>query len=46
MPTGIVLSKGENRGGGGLVALLALGLWWNSLLGKMAESAQAQLWRR
>jgi hypothetical protein len=44
MPTGIVLSKkGKIAAAAGLVALLALGLWWNSLLGKMAESAQAQL---
>jgi translocation and assembly module TamB len=27
----------------GLVALIALGFWWNSLLGKMASAAQAQL---
>jgi hypothetical protein len=44
MSTGIVISKkGKIAAAAGLVALLALGLWWNSLLGKMAESAQAQL---
>lgn len=40
----IVLSKNRKIAlAGGLVVLLALGFWWNSLLGKMAAAAQAQL---
>ena len=44
MSTGIVISKnGKIALAAGLVVLLAMGLWWNSLLAKMAEGAQAQL---
>ncbi len=44
MSTGIAISKkGKIALAAGLVALLAMGLWWNSLLAKMASGAQAQL---
>jgi hypothetical protein len=40
----IVLSKNTRIAlAAGLVALVALGFWWNSLLAKMASAAQAQL---
>ncbi|MDT8902447.1 hypothetical protein [Anaeroselena agilis] len=44
MSTGIVISrKGKIALAAGLVAVFALGLWWNSLLARMASAAQDQL---
>lgn len=44
MLSGIAVSKrGKIALAAGLVALLAMGFWWNSLLAKMASAAQSQL---
>ncbi len=44
MLSGVVVSKRRKIAlAAGLVALLALGFWWNSLMARMASGAQAQL---